>query len=133
MWLMSRPGISSGGVVFFEGKVLIVQYQEGGWTFPKGHIEVGEDPKQTAAREVLEETGVEAEVLEFICETHYTNSRGEERNVHWYAMRAESDDIALEDTFSDGGFFDLEEARSLLSFDQDADLLEEALEVMEDF
>ncbi len=128
---MSRIGISSGGVVFCEGKVLIVQYHEGGWTFPKGHIEPGEEPKDTAAREVLEETGVDAQVLEFICETHYTNSRGEERNVHWYAMQAETDEVALEDTFSDGGFFDLEEARALLTFDQDMELLEEAILVMD--
>jgi 8-oxo-dGTP pyrophosphatase MutT (NUDIX family) len=32
------------------------------WTFPKGHIERGERPWEAAAREALEEAGVEGEV-----------------------------------------------------------------------
>lgn len=32
------------------------------WSFPKGHIEQGETPEQTAVREVLEETGLNAVV-----------------------------------------------------------------------
>ena len=33
------------------------------WTFPKGHIELGEDAEGAALRELQEEAGVEAEVL----------------------------------------------------------------------
>jgi 8-oxo-dGTP pyrophosphatase MutT (NUDIX family) len=33
------------------------------WMLPKGHIEVGERPEQTAVREIAEETGVRGEVL----------------------------------------------------------------------
>lgn len=32
------------------------------WTFPKGHVEPGEDPSEAAAREAREEAGVEGEV-----------------------------------------------------------------------
>lgn len=32
------------------------------WSFPKGHIEVGETPMQTALRELKEESGLEAEL-----------------------------------------------------------------------
>ena len=37
---------------------LILHYPGGHWDLPKGHIESGENEHQTAARELLEETGV---------------------------------------------------------------------------
>jgi diadenosine hexaphosphate hydrolase (ATP-forming) len=33
------------------------------WVFPKGHIEPGEDAREAALREVLEEAGVRARVI----------------------------------------------------------------------
>ena len=53
---------SCGGVVIFRGKILVLyksyknKYE--GWVLPKGTVEAGEDYKETATREVLEETGV---------------------------------------------------------------------------
>ena len=55
---------SCGGVVLDGKKVLIIQVKNMKgkkiWTFPKGHIEAGETPRQAALREVLEETGYKA-------------------------------------------------------------------------
>lgn len=48
-----------------EGAVelLLVQTKGGNrWTFPKGHVEPGERPSEAAAREALEEAGVEGDV-----------------------------------------------------------------------
>ncbi len=126
---MKRSGSSSGGVVFHTNRVLILQYKDGTWTFPKGHLEVGETEQQAALREVLEEAGVEAEIMGRIGETHYINNRGEAREVLWFAMNAKSDSVRLEDTFMNGGFFALERARELLSFPEDRDLLERAFTV----
>ncbi|MBF5059180.1 hypothetical protein NEPTK9_000688 [Candidatus Neptunochlamydia vexilliferae] len=40
-------------------EAFLIQHLEGGhWGFPKGHPEKGESPKQTAERELLEETGM---------------------------------------------------------------------------
>jgi ADP-ribose pyrophosphatase YjhB (NUDIX family) len=36
------------------------------WVLPKGHIESGESPEQTAVREVFEEAGVKARIIEFL-------------------------------------------------------------------
>lgn len=53
--------ISCGGVVIFRGKILLLyknyknRYE--GWVLPKGTVEQGEEYKDTAIREVLEETG----------------------------------------------------------------------------
>ena len=66
-----RPAISevvreptAGGIVFRrnsktkEIEILLIQDAKNRWTIPKGHIEEGESSKQTAAREIGEETGL---------------------------------------------------------------------------
>ena len=53
----------SVGLVLYRdtpsGKVyLLLHYRGGHWDFPKGHVKKGENEKQTAARELREETGI---------------------------------------------------------------------------
>lgn len=122
------PG--AGGVVLNpRGEVLLVRYRGGVWTFPKGHIEAGETLEQTAEREVLEETGVAAQVVVPLPTTRYTNNRGVPREIHWFLMRAQADQIQLEGLFEDGGFHAPAAAAGLLSYQQDHTLLREALAV----
>ena len=56
---------SFGAVLLEPGEdepwVLLIRSAHG-WSFPKGHPEPGETPEETAAREILEETGIRAEV-----------------------------------------------------------------------
>lgn len=40
--------------------VLLVEHRHHGWSCPGGHVEPGEEPAATAARELYEETGVAA-------------------------------------------------------------------------
>jgi 8-oxo-dGTP pyrophosphatase MutT (NUDIX family) len=50
---------SAGGLVVRGEEVLLIALQGGKrWQLPKGHIEDGETPEETAVREVAEETGV---------------------------------------------------------------------------
>ena len=51
------------------------------WCLPKGHIEAGETPEQAAVREVAEETGIEAEVLQTLGVIDYWFT-GDDRRVH---------------------------------------------------
>lgn len=65
-----RPAISevvkeptAGGVVWRRNdrgviEILLIQDAKERWTIPKGHIEEGESAKQTAEREINEETGL---------------------------------------------------------------------------
>jgi len=59
---------SAGAVVFRKEDskfyYLLLHYQSGHWDFPKGHIEKGEEEKETVKREIKEETGIED--IEFI-------------------------------------------------------------------
>ncbi|MBU1446223.1 NUDIX domain-containing protein [Patescibacteria group bacterium] len=54
---------SCGVVVFSECKgknmkFLLLHYPQGHWEFPKGHVEDNENEKETALRELEEETGI---------------------------------------------------------------------------
>ena len=54
---------TAGGVVYRRGKnsgveILLIQDAKNRWTIPKGHIEEGEAAKDTAEREIMEETGL---------------------------------------------------------------------------
>ena len=67
---------SCGGVVIFRGKILLLyknyknKYE--GWVLPKGTVEQDEDYKETAVREVREETGAKATIIEYVGRSQYT-------------------------------------------------------------
>ncbi len=56
---------TSGGVIFrrnpksSELEILLIKDAKNRWTIPKGHVEEGEEPKDTAEREIREETGLQ--------------------------------------------------------------------------
>jgi len=118
------PG--AGGLVFnAAGEVLLIRDRNGYWVFPKGHVETGESPEEAARREVAEEAGIEARVIARIGETGYVNDRGQLRKISWYLMEGDGQ-IQLEPGLTGAGFFDIEDARRLLAFPEDLQLLEKA-------
>ena len=56
---------SCGAVIFNEDmtKVLLIKHNRGHISFPKGHQEKNETDKETALREVKEETGINIEII----------------------------------------------------------------------
>ena len=54
----TTPRVDVRGVVFQEGKLLLVRERmDGGWTLPGGWADVGDVPSKAAEREVWEEAG----------------------------------------------------------------------------
>jgi len=91
---MVTPEFSCGGVILDGNKVLLVQVKSMKgrkiWTFPKGHIEAGETPRQAALREVLEETGYRAVILRPLLKVRYAFTlKGKyiKKVVQWYLMK----------------------------------------------
>ena len=86
---------SAGGLVFDDrGRVAIIaRHSRSGhleWCLPKGHIEKGETPQQTAVREVHEETGILGEVVDSIATIDYWftgTSYPNERKIAWLYAR----------------------------------------------
>ena len=71
--------------------ICIVSARSGGWTLPKGHIDDGHEPHQSAAIEAYEEAGLLGVVHpEPIGEYHYIKSSGKPCRVEVFRMRVTS-------------------------------------------
>lgn len=65
-----RPVVGVGGVVIENSRALLIRRGSeplrGEWSIPGGTLELGESLQQGVARELLEETGLEVQVLDLI-------------------------------------------------------------------
>ncbi len=127
--------VSCGGVVIFRGKILVLyknfHHKYEGWVLPKGTVEAGEEHKDTATREVFEESGARAKIVKYIGTSGYTFTVPEdtvEKEVHWYLMMADSyySRPQREEYFTDSGYYKYHEAFHLLKFANEKQILEKA-------
>jgi len=123
---------SAGAIVFRETdsgtQVLMIRTKNDMWSFPKGHIEHGECSRQTAVREVLEETGVEIELLpDFSYETTSATA-GDSRKVSYFLARDTGGNLRPQYSEVRGAAWQsAEKVSSLLRFPEDISPFEEAL------
>jgi len=73
---------TAGGLIFRRSETnnqiefLLIQDSKGRWTIPKGHIETGETPEETTAREIIEETGiVDMRILDWLGKINFRYRR----------------------------------------------------------
>ena len=63
----ATPKLDARGVIFRDGKVLLVrELSDGGWTLPGGWVDVGEPPSRAVEREVFEESGYEVKAVRLL-------------------------------------------------------------------
>ena len=119
---------AAGGVVVRDGRVLLVhrpRYDD--WSFPKGKLDPGESFEEAAVREVEEETGVRAGLGRELPATRY-EVRGRPKLVRYWLMTPEAEtDFVPNNETDELRWATLEEARGLLSYAHDRELLEAAL------
>lgn len=88
--------------VFKDGQFVMLQRQgahgAGSWSIPGGHIEFGESFAETAAREVLEETGMTIKNVRFAA---VTNDIFQEEGKHYITIWMASDWEAGEATITE--------------------------------
>ena len=86
------PVMAAGGIVLRRGAPPLVavvrERKRNEWVLPKGKLDDGETPKQAAHREVLEETGHDVAIHEFLGTLVY-QSGGRSKVVHFWRMEAE--------------------------------------------
>lgn len=106
---------------------LLVKNRSGHCGFPKGHVEAGENELQTAAREILEETGVKAAPDSgFRREYAYLLPDGKSKLGVYFVARYEGEIPQALDEIDRIWTLPYEEAMKVLNFEADRQILAEA-------
>lgn len=110
--------------------VLMIRHRPGGYrSFPKGHVEPGETERETAVREVLEETSVRISLIpDFRHVVCYAPAPGVEKEVVYFLARTEQTDVRpRRGEIAQVEWLPLENAERYLTHDNDKRVLHAAL------
>jgi len=120
---------TSGGIVFRHNEktkklqILLMQDAKNRWTIPKGHVEPGEDPRDTAEREIIEETGLkEMKVYSWLGKVNFRYRRAHTlvlMTMHIYLVegRGNTDQLNPEDWLNDIKWLDATDAVDKIAYD----------------
>ncbi|RSM82290.1 NUDIX hydrolase [Amycolatopsis sp. WAC 01375] len=103
------------------------------WSLPKGHIEDGETVEQTAVREVKEETGISAQVLQPLGTIDYwfvAERRRVHKTVHHFILEATGGELSDEDVeVTEVAWVPLAELETKLAYSDERKLVRKAKEL----
>jgi len=126
---------SAGAVVFYRGEQIeYVLLHSSYWGFPKGHMEHGEDERQTALREVREEAGLDVTILDGFRETDSYSYRrkGEtiEKQSVYFVAQAHQRNARLSHEHDDLAWLTFEDALARLGYEGGRAILQKANEFL---
>ena len=125
----SREEKSCGAVVWRQEdgqrQYLLVRHNGGHWSFPKGHVEGDETEPETAAREILEETGLTAEIhTDFRRQVTYSPKPGTIKDVIFFtAVPTGGREHPQESEISQLGWFSFPDAAERITYATDEEIL----------
>ena len=128
---------SCGFILLNYDSILLLQYPQGHWSFPKGHVEQGDtNHHETASRELKEETGIKSVEIDTTWEsrTEYTfrkKGRMTTKQVYWYIASTNEVEVELSEEHNSYLWLNYADAESMLTFDQEKELLRSAVNHME--
>ncbi len=130
--------ICAGGVVYFnDGKnifyLLLKSSKTGWWVFPKGNVNFQESLKETALREIKEETGLfNLEINPDYHEVIKVNyESGDEKEIHHWLFRSQKNIINLSKEHEDYKWVCFDEAYSLVDHENQKKILQIAHKILE--
>ena len=115
---------AAGGIVTRDGRVALIhrpKYDD--WTLPKGKLDPGESFEQAALREVEEETGMRCRLGRELPSASYTDPKGRPKLVRYWQMEPLSGEFAPNKEVDELRWADPDEARELLSYERDREVL----------
>ncbi len=80
---------------------LLYRGKQKDWSFPKGHIDAGEEPTQAMIREIKEETGLSIKILTSLNDLSYTSSTGEIVSTKMFLVQSEDDSTLKNESDND--------------------------------
>ena len=128
-----RPLETSCGFILLNfDSFLLLQYPQGHWSFPKGHVEKGDaDHHSTASRELTEETGITDITIDadWTQKTEYTffrKGRETPKQVFWYLAETDELEVNLSKEHNNYLWLQFKEAEEQITFEQEKELLRSA-------
>ena len=115
---------SCGVVLVNYGTVLLLQYPQGHWDLPKGHVEEDDaDRTSTMRRELAEETGIQSVTLlnGFEERSEYTfrhKGKLKQKQVYWYIAETEEMDVTLSHEHRGYLWLDWDQALETITHDE---------------
>lgn len=135
-----RYETSCGAVVFCQTgsgiKYLLVRERSGFWVFPKGHMEDGESERETALREIKEETGLDVTFIDgFRANDEHSLAREGrpntiKRTIYFLAKYEAQKPIPQESEISEIALMDFEEAMATFQLEGFKRVLAQAQEYL---
>jgi 8-oxo-dGTP pyrophosphatase MutT (NUDIX family) len=129
--------LSAGGTVVREDQVIVIvpvkrdANRRRVLALPKGHLDEGETPEAAAKREVAEETGVTAELIDKLGDVEYSYERRGRRRakrVSFYLFEYRSGSLEDHDQeIEDARWMPLEEAVEALTYPGEREMVRRAL------
>ena len=121
---MTEQVQAAGGVVSRDERIALVhrpKYDD--WTLPKGKLDPGEDFEQAALREVEEETGLRCRLGRELPSSQYADGKGRPKLVRYWLMEPLSGEFTPNDEVDELRWAELDDARRLLSYERDREVL----------